>query len=297
MLHPMRRLVEKAHAAAMRRCRVWQATAYAIRPRAEARVAFRKSGRRGYRILDEHALRATRRSDTVFILGSGYSINDLTPEECAHFEQHDTLAFNFFAHSQLLRVDYHLVREIAESDRRRDVWEPRIREYFELIRGNPAYRDTVLLLQEGLRAVNSNRAFELGVVPRDKRLFLWRTAYGRRELGRSFAEGLSHPDATIEECINLAYLLGWTTIVLVGFDLYDNRYFWLDYEQARYPHLSGEGNHRLPHPTGPGVLRTIADWRAVLGASGVTLAVYNPRSLAAQVLPVYERPRAGVGER
>src|SRR5581483_8631251 len=36
-----------------------------------------RASRRFYRALDESALRAARKSDTVFIFGSGYSLNDL----------------------------------------------------------------------------------------------------------------------------------------------------------------------------------------------------------------------------
>jgi hypothetical protein len=276
-------------AAALHRKRVLHATLRALWPRASARLLLARRGAAAYRFLGEDELRATRRSDTLFVFGSGYSINDLTQEECERFEEHDTLAFNFFAHCDRVRVDYHLVREIAESDVRRSVWEPRIREYFDLIRHNPCYRETILLVQTGGRAVNSNRALALGLVPDENRLFLWRTAYGRRRLGRSFAEGLSHPDATIQDCINFGFLLGWTTIVLVGVDLYDNRYFWLGYDEARYPDLSGADNHLRPHPTAPRVVRTLAEWRPELERHGVALAVYNPRSLLAEVLPVYER--------
>jgi hypothetical protein len=271
----------------------WSWVARVLPARVGAWLRFR-ARRHEYRFLSEAELRATRRSDTLFVFGSGWSINELSAAECGHFEEHDTLGFNFFAHARIVRVDYHLVREIAESDVRRRIWEPRIREYCDLIRDNPFYRDTILLVQCGLRAVNANRAIGHGWLPPEKPIFSWRTAYTRERLGRSFADGLSHATATIAECVNFAYVVGWRRIVLVGVDLYDSRYFWLDRDETRYPHLSGVESYREPHLTHGGVIRTLGAWHADLQREGIALEVYNPRSLLATVLPVYARPMASI---
>src|SRR5579864_4865841 len=47
--------------------------------------------RRAYAFLDEEELRASRRSDTVFIFGSGSSLNEIPDLEWRQFERHDTL--------------------------------------------------------------------------------------------------------------------------------------------------------------------------------------------------------------
>lgn len=243
-----------------------------------------------YEVLDEAALHATRRSDAVFIFGSGYSINDLRPDDLAHFEAGDTLGFNWFVHQGLLRMDYHLVREIARDDRDSTVWRPQIEEYFGLVRQNDGYHDTIFLLQSGLRAINANRALSLHLVPDGSRVFPWRSARGRRELGRSFAVGLSHPHSTLEECVNFAALLGWREIVLVGVDLYDRRYFWLEAEQTRAEDTARGASHAQTHSrAASGMIETLGSWAEELAARGVTLSVYNPRSLLAAVLPVYTR--------
>jgi hypothetical protein len=246
-----------------------------------------------YLVLDEAGLRATRRSDAIFIFGSGYSINDLTPADVAHFEQHETLGFNWFVHQNVVRMDYHLVREISHADRDPAVWRPQVREYFELARTNPRYRDTIFLLQSGVRALSANRALALGLVPETNRIFLWRSRRGRRTLGRTFSEGLSHPDATIEDCVNFAYLGGWRRIVLVGVDLYDRRYFWLAPNETRSTDRARGAASDQPHQSAGGALiRTLGEWARVLDAEGVTLSVHNPRSLLSEVLPVYGRPAA-----
>jgi hypothetical protein len=255
------------------------------------RVAYAWRARRAlgrYVVLDEAALRATRRGDTIFIFGSGYSINDLTPGEVEHFERHDTLGFNWFVHQNVVRMDYHLVREISHGDRDPAVWRPQVREYFELARTSTRYRETIFLLQSGVHALSANRALALGLVPETNRIFLWRSQRGRRTLGRAFSDGLSHPNATVEECVNFAYLGGWRQIVLVGIDLYDRRYFWLAPTETRGTDLARGAAFDQPHQSANGALiQTLGEWARVLASEGVTLSVHNPLSLLAEVLPVY----------
>jgi hypothetical protein len=61
--------------------------------RLPAWIAFHRNRSR-YRIIDEGDLRRARRSETVFIFGSGYSLHDITPAEWRAIEAHDTIGFN-----------------------------------------------------------------------------------------------------------------------------------------------------------------------------------------------------------
>jgi hypothetical protein len=246
--------------------------------------------RRHYRVLDEGELRASRRSDTVFIFGSGRSLNELGAAEWASFGEHDTFGFNWFVNQDWVRVDYHLIREVAENDRDAAAWKPQVSSYFRRIRESPHYRETVFLVHSGWRSINGNRALGLRLLPEHSRVFLWRSVPERRRLGTSFAEGLSHPFSTLDESINAAALLGWRTIVLVGVDLYDRRYFWLGPEETRSTDLRRGATHEDPHARAQtGMVENIGRWAGTLRAQGVELLVYNPRSLLAAELPVYER--------
>ncbi len=263
--------------------------ARALPVRLEAWLRF-QTGRHHYRLLGEEELRSTRRSDKLFIFGSGYSINDLTPAECRRFEQYDTLGFNWFVRQRIVRVDYQVVREIPDTDLDRAVWQRQLREYFELVRDTPLYAETVFLVQTGFHAINGNRAIGYRLIPEASPIFLWRSAAGRSELGRSFADGLSHPNATLEECVNFGVLMGWKDIVLVGVDLYDRRYFWLRPDETRSNDELRGATYRDPHArAGTGMIETIGGWAGEIERQGRTIWVYNPSSLFAEVLPVYPR--------
>ena len=100
--------------------------------------------------------------------------------------------------------------------------------------------------------------------------------------------------------MNCAYVLGWRRIVLVGVDLYDSRYFFLPADKTLgVDPVTGRttavganqwrGNRSSqPHNTVQiGIVDVMKSWRSILAGDGVELYVYNPRSLLADVLPVY----------
>jgi hypothetical protein len=118
--------------------------------------------------------------------------------------------------------------------------------------------------------------------------------------------GLQREPGTLATVVNAAVLLGWREIVLVGVDLYDNRYFWGPADATMHFDASGAfadpkaSNDRgiawdRPHNTvRGGMVEVLGRWHAALERQGVHLTVYNPRSLLARVLPVYPR-RATAG--
>jgi len=267
-----------------------------VKARAEAWLQ-NLTGRRNYRNLSETALRATRRSDTLFVFGSGSSINDITAAEWRHIEAHDTLSFNWFVHQHHVRADYHLVREVAPSDVDDRVWKPALQEYGNLISTNPRYAETVFLVQAGWRAVNCNRVVGLGVLPRAVRVFRFTNrARDRYEPpSASFARGLVHCGNTLGDCVNFGYIMGWRRIVVAGIDMYDHRYFWMPPDQMRPALAIGRPELGLldPFPAARRLIDIFARWRAFLDERGVTLLVYNPRSLLAEAMSVYQSPVAG----
>lgn len=246
-----------------------------------------------YELLDEQELRRTRRSDTVFVFGSGASLNDLTPAEWAEIERHDTLGFNWWVHQRFVRTDYHLIRGIPDTDLDPRVWRPQVAEYFRLLRDNPLFERTIFLVHSGFRAINGNRAIGYQLLPEQSRVFLWRSSIRVGLPSGSFREGLVHGQSTIQECINFAYLLGWKRIVLTGVDLYDRRYFWLQQGETRSVDERRGANAEEPHiQAAMGLVATLADWRAWLHRAGVELEVHNARSLLAAALPIYSNQAA-----
>jgi len=247
-----------------------------------------------YVVFDEAGLRATRHADKLFVFGSGASLNELTEEEVAEIERHQTLGFNWFVRQEFVRCDYHLIRGIPDTDLDARVWRPQLEEYFRLLAENPRFAKTIYLVQGGFRATNGNRAIGLRLLPEGSRIYRWRTIDDAGAPSENLDEGLVHGRSTLQECINFGYLLGWREIVLVGVDLYDRRYFWLDADEARsVDERRGATVADVHTQAASGLVHTLERWARWLAERDVRLTVYNPRSLLAGRVPVYVRASEG----
>lgn len=243
-----------------------------------------------------------RRSDTIYIFGSGYSINDLAPARLRKIEEHDTMGFSLFVVHTALRVDFHLFREFGftshDKDKTRDVWRRAYAGCADVLRRNPAYRDTVYFVQGGWPAIAGNRLIGRGYLPPGARVMRYRNGLrGDFPPAASFAEGITHGPSTVTDCVNIAALLGWRRIVLAGVDLYDRRYFWHARDRGHLPlpgltdagggEYAGELDNELLHRTALPMKRWAQVWREALLARGISLEIANPKSLIAGRLPVH----------
>ena len=248
------------------------------------------AARRAYRLVDPDELRGRRRSDTVFVFGSGASLNDVAEDEWRAIAAHDTFGFNWFVHERFVRCDFHLIRGIPDTDVDPAVWKPQLAEYFRTIAENPCFAETAFLVQRGFGAINGNRALGYRLLPPDRPVLRWRSSRAPLEAlpSRSFADGLVHGHSTLQDAVNAAYLLGWRRIVLTGVDLYDRRYFWLPAGETRPLDAARGAAAASAHSRADtGMIAALGRWREWLAREGVELVVHNPRSLLAEVLPVY----------
>jgi hypothetical protein len=260
-----------------------------------------------YRILDEDGLTAARRSDTVFVFGSGASLNDIAEGEWAAIAEHDTFGFNHFWRQSWVRVDFHVIRGgmYGEVDVR-----PQAEKVAAGVKANPLYANTVFLMQDDYLGAFANFIVGRRLLPAGSRIFRYRTKGGPGPPTTSFDEGVRHAPGTLSDAVNLSYLMGWKNIVLAGVDLYDSRYFFLPpdetltQDKATGTIVPGKTNafrgQRFDEPHNTlrgGVVEQMEGWSKALAADGVRLSVYNPKSLLASVLPLYERRQDAVAGR
>ena len=261
-----------------------------------------RSNRSEYQVLSEAESKATRKSDTVFVFGSGYSLNDISHDEWRHFEAHDTFGFSGFIYEKWVRVDYHLIRGWVEVKAGMFNWRAHTQQFADILNANVLFRDTILILQGEYLAQFCNALIGYGYLRPGTRLFRYATARGTKTPTRRLGDGLCHTVGTLSDAVNFAYCLGWKNIVLVGVDLYDSRYFWLksnetlnvdDVTGALIPaeiSIRGRRFDQAHNTARNGVVQSMGEWRLVLERNGVRLSVYNPQSLLADVLPVYANP-------
>jgi hypothetical protein len=265
-----------------------------------AAVLAERRNRNRYRMLGEDELRAARTSDTVFVFGSGASLNEITDAEWAHIGSHDTFGFNAFYNQKWVPVGFHILRGGVYGELR---WRDYAAEVTSTIAANPLYDNTNFLLQGEYLADFPNHMLGHSYMPEGSKIFRYRTARGDGMPTRSFSEGIRHVGGTLTDAVNCAFVLGWKHIVLAGVDLYDSRFFWLPPDQtlavdrATGLVVAAERNnvrgnrYDEPHNTvRNGVVELMDRWRAFFDPEGIEISVYNPKSLLADVLPVYTSP-------
>src|SRR4051812_34782280 len=204
-----------------------------LAPRHLARLArlaaLDRAGRRRYRLLSEQELLATRRSDTVFIFGSGRSLLEITDAEWAAIARFDTISLREFPRQEWVRADYHVTAEVDFLD-----------DYARRLRENPRYAETVYVVAAGFLAEAANELIGRGLLPDGARVFRFRrTSRGRYAPPSPTPRTLVHGYNSIFDATNLAVALGHRQIVLAGADYYNKEYFWLASGETRAYEKSG----------------------------------------------------------
>lgn len=252
-----------------------------------------------YEHFEEDSIRRCVRGETLFILGSGASLAALPSAVLAEMRVNTTMSLNYSLLQSFIPADFHVVRELGiANDVTVNIEMSDLKNFGDLVAANPSYRNTVFLVQAGYYAWAANLLIGLRCLPQRTRVFRYRNSPrpGFRAPGDSFAT-ITHGASTITDCINIGYLLGFKEIVLCGVDLYDRRYFWhvagtsfIPLEgvtDAQIGEYGGVGDTAARHRAAGRLLGQIEKWRRWLEAKDVRLSVQNPKSLLAEVLPVY----------
>jgi len=207
------------------------------------RVAESNRRRAGIPLLSERDLTGFRRSETVFILGSGPSINCISAERWRAMAEHDTIGLNLWPLHPFVPLIYcfeDMARTEAPYAALRQAFERRQEDYRDtlkivddcfsgdLIRDLPAGWKTDLFCVHTLPAV----AREPSELEYCIRYLDHRDAFtASSRLVRVFKYG-----SNLIACVALSVRLGYKQIVLCGVDLRDQAYFYQD--PALFPEFS-----------------------------------------------------------
>ena len=245
------------------------------------------------KVLSEEEVAARRRSDTVFVFGSGASLNEISDAEWHRIGQHDVIGLNYFVRQRWVDVGFHYIRELELPFRRSGKYDAKAvvrscRDFCDLVAGNGHYRETVLFLQHDFFAEIGKTIVGRKMLPPGQAVCFYK---GLRRDGlkvappRDFGEGLPRQAGAIGGGVSIGRSFGWKRIVLVGVDLYDARYFWLPPDSVRGD-VARKPSDR--HGTvGRGIVEIMENWATALRHDGISLEVYNPKSLLRPSLPQF----------
>ncbi len=253
-----------------------------------------------YIFLNIGDLMAKRRTSRIFVFGSGYSINEISEDEWKDICRYDSIGFNGAFHLNKVPFTYFLLRAGHETLNGFFEWRIHAEYILNKISTNSVMHDTAFLFPRGFVSEFTNRLIGYRLWESGRPIFKFFTDRISRRPNKNLEEGLVHRAGTLCSAISFAVAMGYKEIVLVGVDLYDNRYFWvsgdktLAWDSVGKKEIEAESNVRglawsSKHNTvNNGVIDIISNWARILEMeSSVKLSVYNPKSLLAVNLAVF----------
>lgn len=178
-------------------------------------------------------IKSYKKSDTLFILGSGPSINAISDEQWSHISKHDSIGFNtWFVHDFVPSL---YVFQKGEGDRLLKILESKKDEYKEvpiILRGNDLAAgkiDAKLIENSILRQMKIFFLKEYFIHPNCQinpmDLFDYAKSIGVLNFN-TITPFILKNKVSIGLILSLAYEMGYKKIVLCGTDMKDASHFW-----------------------------------------------------------------------
>jgi hypothetical protein len=188
-------------------------------------VSFLHPRKQQMNLLDPISFARKKTNSRLYVLGSGSSVNDLTPEQRSQIHSCDSIAFNWFCNYPAISPTFYLIREQANIPSR-----TRIDETPEIFLHNlqsRRYHDTTLIISDvsnhSPHAVNYTTLCKQlpndGIITPDTY-----DGYFSDDLFK----GCYHGALTLCNVLHVAHYLRYFHITFVGVDLNDSRYFWTE---------------------------------------------------------------------
>lgn len=259
----------------------------------EERLGEQARRRAGVPSLSEIDLGAIKSSDTLFVLGSGPSINRIPAERWKAIAGHDTVGFNFWLLHPFVPKMYFFESLPRDNPAYRpllDALTERAEDYAETVKvimDMEPPRESLFELPAGIRR-KLYAAKTISMLARDER----ELAAGLRYLSRRGTfrpvprfDALLKYNGTLTSMINLGLKMGYRRIVLCGIDMKRQDYFFQDpilYPRTHTLEFAPRDEKHHTYTSNPWMvpMSTVVKEmdRAVLKPAGVELYLENRES-------------------
>lgn len=224
-------------------------------------------------------------SNSIVILGSGYSINKIDGATWDNIKKVDSISFNWFCKYDFFVPSFFLVREQANTRFRTSKSET-TEILFSLLNKDEYVKKSTLIIVR-LNQLNKsvfdyskhiNGFVGHGIVVNDVK-GCPKSKFLRKDI---FSYGIFHGDCTITSVLHLCIYLGYKNIYFAGVDLYDSRYFWLRKDEIRHTVKKRNQGAKSRHKIFGSTLRIV---NIVKKKFGISMFTINPKSLLTKIIP------------
>jgi len=206
------------------------------------------------KLLTSEEFLETKKSNTMVVLGSGYSIKSISESGWNKISQFDSIGFNWFCHHSF-GPNYFLVREQASNASRNRGMERMANLYSDLSKSS--YINTVVIISDMSRTASAPYSLkrhkknikQKGIIKKDLK-----GRYRRKFIKRSiFEKGIFHGRCTLTNVIHIILSMKYEKIIFAGVDLNNCQYFWLPSNKTRksFMKLSKKSKHPIARKTLP----------------------------------------------
>lgn len=240
-----------------------------------------------------------KKSDTLFILGSGASINEISDDMWLHINKHDTFGFNFWIINNHM-PDYYMFESPRDINNLMTLKHWLNKRKYNLIK-----HQTVIILKDfeygamGAHDIPDELLDHSSLMKKDNfygtsQESIKKSIHLVKKFGFFKRNVIYFKRASLITAIYFGWRMGYKKIVLAGIDLNSTEYF---YESNQYTNELIPRSNQLKqvhstvdtsvHPlTVDGLVYLLND--ELLKPADVSLFVMNSKSLLASKLPVYE---------
>ena len=218
-------------------------------------------------------VKGAKDSDTLVVLGSGPSINDLKYDFWERCQQCDTLAINWWLYHNF--VPKFWMFNLQWNDKKQlKIWKDRLS-------GNVDYEKVIWMCARQKNAVKYHNAFNScirGLFSKESRFYFYEKAHyidWIHDLAQIFEDCRGRIDRyfvpakctdTLICAITFGVQMGYKKIILAGIDLNDSFYFWTNFKDEVHRHTNNKG-------LGKSICMTQQDWVPEISVDNAVKAI------------------------
>jgi hypothetical protein len=180
---------------------------------------------KGGKIADYESLIKFKKSDTLFILGSGSSINDISESQWAEIKKHDSIGFNLFILHSFIPTYYHLEFTEELYSYYKEILDAKLEQLDEVpLLTNYYHVDAKRPLSDYFWLKNNLITNAYYMYSYEKKITKLLKYFYSQENAKDINFTI-HYRGSLTLMMSLGVLLGYKNIVLMGIDLNNNEYF------------------------------------------------------------------------
>lgn len=236
------------------------------------------------RLLDREEFMRCKASDTLAVMGCGYSINQISMKQwnCIHNE-FDSFGMNWYCNAGR-NTTFYMVREQCVAPKKLEKGSMP-HDLYRLLNEI----DTTLIVKRNHG--NADNYYHVDHLDKYRHDGIVIDDHIGGCDASSFYEdifetGLRHGKCSIYDALHFAVFMGYNNLIFCGVDLYDSRYFWLKPNETR-DIVANDGNtFESKHPQVKNTLNIIKNFMSFYPE--ISLRVQNPKSALAGIVKVFK---------